>query len=819
MARVVKLSDIREELQRHIKNEVLFPIIGSGFTRGCRTKYGNNYSVPSGEDMKQDMEKYLLEHGHAELPEKSFIKVARYYEKLVSSRDFTNYIKHQFIGVKLSPGCRNFLKINWRFIYTLNLDDAIENNSRYKFKVLPNRSINLDALEKEQCVFKLHGDAEELIKYLDSRDAILGFTDYVTSLDKNRDMLEKLSRDIAFSNTLFIGCSLDNELDLLSIAQQLKEKSPGQLNRYFVTRKQPNEYQMIDLEDYGIDTIILVDDYEKFYQEFAILAEECKHVMEDELKEYHNLPCSDAPRKYMLEYLINGRYLLNKKRAVVFFPSFYVERTIESQILADMAKNKIQIIHGARVSGKTYLLAGVLRQIHNRDTYYFDSRSQVDGKMLQKLLNKKNSVLLFDTNVLLHDAMKVLLDTDYTKLEDNSINVICCINNSDREILDLVGDKMRHTDNYRSYISIYELSSYLSQGKNGVLGELESINTKLKLESQLPFIRNQTILDNLLNIQVKLRQRGNKQFVPSLELEPGDSKKLSLLILLAQNEKVTGKELLHCDLIHKSAELLQELNVAIEEDFCSLLAVNTINNVSYQIVCNAKVWLLNQLREIGRNNNLTRTVVESYQYLTHSFLGGSKNYRSVEKLVKFDKINELFPDGKRLILEIYEGLRPILNGSYQYYHQYAKCHLWGMSSQHYEKAELEAARIAAITALNIVEDEEIFRHGVLAHQEAHAHILNTLTIIYTKMCFLEDFSVQATLTETIDYFYQAIGFGENYNAMCLAKGKENRKRDEEGGVIKRWVTYILTEHPEITPACGEKVNAIVNYWNNLKAAN
>ena len=84
--------------------------------------------------------------------------------------------------------------------------------------------------------------------------------------------MDKLCTDLSYSNTLFIGCSLSDELDLLDVAQQLKTDSTAHINRYFVTDKQPDEYLTVDLEDYLIDTVILIDDFDTFYQDFIDLA-------------------------------------------------------------------------------------------------------------------------------------------------------------------------------------------------------------------------------------------------------------------------------------------------------------------------------------------------------------------------------------------------------------------------------------------------------------------------------------------------------------------------------------------------------------------
>ena len=69
-----------------------------------------------------------------ELKRCSFSEVADLYESddYVSSDERRQYIKKSFKGVKLNEPRISFKKIEWPYIYTLNIDDGIEENSRFK---------------------------------------------------------------------------------------------------------------------------------------------------------------------------------------------------------------------------------------------------------------------------------------------------------------------------------------------------------------------------------------------------------------------------------------------------------------------------------------------------------------------------------------------------------------------------------------------------------------------------------------------------------------------------------------------------------------
>lgn len=55
--RIVRLEDIKSELQQHLRNRSLFPVIGSGFTKGCKSDGGRGEDVPTGQQMKEYMTK------------------------------------------------------------------------------------------------------------------------------------------------------------------------------------------------------------------------------------------------------------------------------------------------------------------------------------------------------------------------------------------------------------------------------------------------------------------------------------------------------------------------------------------------------------------------------------------------------------------------------------------------------------------------------------------------------------------------------------------------------------------------------------------
>lgn len=809
--RIVKLKEIKEEHQRHIRGNGLFPVIGSGFTKGCPTRY-SGHLVPSGTQMKEYMIQYLAEHGQSVQSDLPFSRAARYYETIADQQDYWHYFRDNFTEVELpDPQC-SFLAVNWKCVYTLNLDDAIECNSRYKEKILPNRNIRVNALEPYRCVFKLHGDAHELVTYQEKNSAVLSITEYISSLSKSKSMLDKLTQDLNYSNAIFVGCSLKDELDLLSVANELNSKNAAQINRYYVTRHSPSVIEQVDLADYGIDTVILIDDYDNFYYQFAELAKACEVIATDEIDMYRDFSIAVANTGNSIDFLVGGKTLLDLKSHTVYFPRYFIEREIEGQVLKEMTRCQIQIINGSRISGKSYFLAGLLRKIKNRDVYYFDSRSHIDKSLLEKLLNKSGSVLLIDTNVLDREATRLLF-CSLKELERKQINVVLCVNNSDRDVLQMIRDNwIGQKDSLINSYSLEKRFSYVRTGKPEKK-ELELFNDRLKAENIIPFEKEKTILDNLIRIQGIMRARTPALFDKSIRISVGDTNKMCLIIMLVLNEKISAQEIVRCGLMQENADLLKEVKTAIEEDHCQLLSLESIELVTYQVVCNAHVWLLNQLRTLGSKQAFQKTIVEAFYHIVHSYLDGSKRYKMVEDYVKFDRLNEVFPNGKHLIQKIYDGLKPLMSDSYQYYHQYAKCRSWGMSGAKYGMEELNKARIAGETALQMVREYDVEKDFI--HRMAYAHILNTVSIIYAKMCFLEKFREKQTIIDTCQFLLQAINCPDNYHAMKEAKYTRINSRDEDGGVLNKWIENMFRNSDLIVPSIRGQFQYILSYWRSL----
>lgn len=100
--KVVTFNEIKNELINNFRRQMLIPVVGSGFTRNCKSYNGR---VPSGEDYRHYMIAqivevlHLTENEESELHATSFSGISTIYHKSVPQNAQTNYLKNNFYKV------------------------------------------------------------------------------------------------------------------------------------------------------------------------------------------------------------------------------------------------------------------------------------------------------------------------------------------------------------------------------------------------------------------------------------------------------------------------------------------------------------------------------------------------------------------------------------------------------------------------------------------------------------------------------------------------------------------------------------------------
>ena len=364
--KILKPEDIKSNLVAFFKNKSVVPIVGSGFTCGLNAFKG---TVPNGCEYKKYMETKLVEQDFSEEEKKeilsaSFSTLCDYYEddENIAQETRRNYLKSNFYKVTMpKEDVRSLLfNIEWPYIYTLNIDDAIENSSSFKKIILPNKEFNDEIFSEEKCIIKLHGDIGDIITYKGS-GKIFTSKEYALSLEKNAPLLNKLRNDYKTQNIIFIGCSLDDEIDLKTLSTwpfDYKEKDNLSCTMIFV-KGYPSKLQKSKYKTYGITDIVCFDTYDEMYLLLVDAWNEAQKIQTFELDMYNHIKIEDIPGSDIEEnqrYFLWNKVLYDLKNDSIKFPYYFITRNISKVLLDNIAKNKVHLVYGSRVSGKSYFL-------------------------------------------------------------------------------------------------------------------------------------------------------------------------------------------------------------------------------------------------------------------------------------------------------------------------------------------------------------------------------------------------------------------------------------------------------------------------------
>ena len=654
-----------EMLSNAFSDNNLVPVLGAGFSRGCQT--GNARTVPSGEGFRQEMVDHIIkDKGYA--PEKikkirgrTFSAVSDLYfnPDFVDSETVNYHLKSAFQSVQLDDLKSSFINdIDWPYLYTLNVDDAIERNSNY-ITVLPYEKSLSENSKLCPTLFKLHGDINYELRHDESR-LIFQKRDYLKSLNENKKMLELLKLDMINKNIIYIGCSLYDELDISSLVAQ--ENISGRRNTKNIVFLS-SRLDDIDEQDYlsvGINCAIIFEPgkYEQIYQTiikaYQLSASKTKSLdifkgKIDELEDGF-----EENQSFLVKGIIelNNSQSTNKK----IIPYYYSQRITEGDVFDSIKSNQITILQGKRVSGKTLLAYHVLNRIKDKSIYIVESNQRIDSNSLLQLIGQKNSIIFFDHGSLIKENYSTIRMNRNQLRENNTSLLICSIDNDNDNDADYYLNKPG------SDTGVVTLLSTISPT------ELKTINEKA-IKAKLPtFTEGKFLLDKIYNVFTII---GENTLISSI----GKSEELfSLLYIIAIRHRITGEE------IHFSG-LDKERILEIAEQHNPYLQIEKINPVeqndhtNYKIVSYANSWVVSVLRYIFREKGVD-WCSEVLMKLFSSSYKSSKTF--VIELRKFDSLNFVFTSEQNgagtLILNLYDKLKALEGNEPEFYVQKSKAY-------------------------------------------------------------------------------------------------------------------------------------------------
>lgn len=757
MIQCVSYDEVSNEIIQMMRRKTIIPVIGSGFTRDCIARSGK---VPSGEDYYNYMIAQIVDQNPDEMKVKelnneSFSSISSIYHKMVQAEKQQSYLLNKFTNVKLENVKKNFLKIDWPYIYTLNIDDAIENNSEFKTVLYANRDIRNSIFEQEKCVIKLHGDIKDILKYEDSNCEIFDQKQYVVSIKKNVSLLKKLTHDYEYLNLLYIGCSLSDEIDLLFSTSMANDNNN---NRYYCSTQIPTLLQKTKLEAFGITHCIVFESYDDIYEKMTDAFYQSLCITPDELEQFSTYEFKTLGTGFELNcpYLFQGKSILNNSK-IAIYPSFFVSRSVTDKIVENINSKGTQIVVGRGCSGKTYVSYDIIRRVRDREVYAFRSKDRINNETLTLLLNKENCLTIFDSKVLsIKQIEEIILTTSERVVKSNSIIIIENKSNRDLSGLLVLMKMNEHLED--DEIPQLEISNRFSKPKT------DEINNYLVTSSLGVFSENKSIADNIINASNLLIQKNKFSQISPLT---DNVRQVSSLIVLATLGKVYASDAINLDLVEEFEMQCKKAMPLIEKESTWVFEMSAANNSPLKYVVNAEYWLFNQLDILAKSRKGREKIIEAYRYIIGKLieingkpdLMKGEKYAPYKDYILFDNIFQIFrSQGTKIIRDIYQSLNDILATDPNYLHQRAKCYIRSAYKSTEEKDKekwLEMAyRDASISNSSFEKRYESHENEKIMISAAHSLYTAALALCHiAKLRNYRDISINANAVKCL---YKAI---------------------------------------------------------------
>lgn len=636
-----------------IRDNRIVPIIGAGFTAGCDACDGK---VFNGRTMQDEMIKcikmYSKTYSGSNIEIFPFKKLSEIFfdEEEVPSSISLKILKDHFTEVTLPQYKINFLNC-WRYIYTINIDDAIENagfSPVTSYTNLRNESINI--VKKNNYVLKLHGDAKHEILYKIDNNIVFSSDQYISSLlqKSNAQIINSIRSDYKQKNILFIGCSLEDEPDLKYIYDDTKNDISKTSYILQVRRNEPDKIDLKNITRHGVNSIIIVENYDAFYKEVYNEFNRHKNITIASEYKYKN-PKTDIlkDKKNILRDISRGRNPFDEKEGLFKIPSTCIERTVTTlNILREIDSNHFFIIQGSRFSGKTYIINDIIQHTPMYDKYFFPSNISFDESIVEGILNNtENSLLIFDSNSITPEIYKILLEKKELILQRKNKIFVASNTNEDFLISKL---KAKH----------YYINRYFDSN------ELDIFNEKA---NKLAFLQRKDIYSNLEYSYLLLQQNNMDMKCVPRNISEFTQNEQTIIFMLCVFDKVYLHEALSMGILRTELKtFVQQYPILFEMIDCDPEEAH--GKSVEKIIHNSKSILLHLIKKMPQSNvlaSIKKVIVNLYNY-------DKEQYKSV---MMFDTLNQLFgqQDGAGYLIEyIYEGLEEELYNEQHFWLQRAK---------------------------------------------------------------------------------------------------------------------------------------------------
>lgn len=694
----VSFQEIRAQIIDSFRTSDILPVLGAGFTMHCKTALDGQ--VPSGDDCAKQMLELIRETNEldetsiSQLRETSLKDISEIFNEVVPESKRLDYFKKNFSKVKFGKKKTNFLKINWDYIYTLNIDDGIETNSLFtKVITITNRTIRDDIFKDKKCVIKLHGDIDDYMTYEDGVGLVFSLPSYIKLLSKNKKILKRLTHDIQYKNIIYIGCSLDGELDILKTTTSISEKDIKNTNRYYFTANELNALQKIYLKKYQISQIVKFNTFDEIYEQLASAWDEACKISVNDLTLLGRINFQIAENNM---YNTNKEYLFSAKSvslktndfSTAQLPYFFIEREKTNEIIQRLQLSSLIILRGHGCAGKTYILYDLVRRIKKVKVFLFQTKERLSDTAFDALMRNQNSFFLFDESSLSYDQINHIFD-QIPLLEKRNLHAVI-VSNMKSDFVSIQIDTMVR-NSVLSEEDVINIPNRFSDN------EMENINNKL-LTCNLGVFQKKSIIDNIISLG---EQHQEEHTYRNISPSHKTIKDLAVLIILAMQHKIYSYQAVQFDLVSEINKQIDVCYPLIEEETTFSFERDAKDNSNRKYVINAEYWLYLWLSDFANEDNFS-FISRAFSYIMGKILQyngditiNRTDNKTYQQYIWFNNINKIFnlPNNNKILLikMIYDDLAPLLSVEPGYNHQrakaYIRCAYYALRNRNVSQAE------------------------------------------------------------------------------------------------------------------------------------
>lgn len=648
---IISYEDGLEQLAKFAVNRELIPFFGAGFTAGCPSCEG---VVPNASQAMSSMKQLILEScslfSDKDLSSQNFFELSELFFEYVPGENRALYFEKYYTGVSLFPNQQAFLSsINWPYAYTLNVDDGIEQNSSFK-AVLPYRKLRRPKTSKK-LLYKLHGDASHESTYKENcENIVFSQSQYLQAItnERNSDIYKSLITDYSQHHILFIGCSLQSETDLIYIYGKSSEYEQDTY-RIVLRTREPSIIEQQNLRKHGVNEIIIVNQYEQFYEDFIKKYNELEIDLQQSKYEHINPKILEIKDKQISLQLLSGQNIFSSDENRFLKSYLHICRDVVSQIVEELREVPFVLLKGRRFSGKTYVMCSLTERIKTKDILYFPSTMFADEETVEKLiLECKNSLFLFDSNSITPDIYGLLIKYS-SSFETSGNKVVIAINSNDNYMPSKVTCAVINLDNHFHAGAEINLSNKACDSFGLTRRKLGNTN-----------------IDFLYIL--KKEQKTSIPFTVDINMSFTAAEKRILLALCALDK------LYYSDLVSLSfpqdqiEQLCKKVTPLIE--LVSTGPNEATRHSSKKLVHNSKLALVELLRSFT-----DAEIPDLIYYIVQKFRPDHIRRRLYIEIILFDTLSQLFSgraNTKELFAKIYIKLQPLLENDLHYWLQRAK---------------------------------------------------------------------------------------------------------------------------------------------------